>query len=67
MSDQPGTSGNPLRVAIVGSGPAGFYAAEHLLKQRGRSTVEVDVFDRLPTPSGWCAPASRPTTRRSSR
>jgi ferredoxin--NADP+ reductase len=28
-----GTPENPLRVAIVGSGPAGFYAAEHLLKQ----------------------------------
>ena len=33
MSDQLGTPGNPLRVAIVGSGPAGFYAAEHLLRQ----------------------------------
>ena len=37
MSDRPGTAGNPLRVAIVGSGPAGFYAAEHLLQAgRGR-------------------------------
>jgi ferredoxin--NADP+ reductase len=51
MSDQPGTAGNPLRVAIVGSGPAGFYAAEHLLKQED-AVVEVDVFDRLPTPFG---------------
>ena len=51
MSDQPGTPGNPLRVAIVGSGPAGFYAAEHLLKQES-AAVEVDVFDRLPTPFG---------------
>jgi ferredoxin--NADP+ reductase len=51
MSEQPGTAANPLRVAIVGSGPAGFYAAEHLLKQ-DRATVEVDVFDRLPTPFG---------------
>jgi ferredoxin/flavodoxin---NADP+ reductase len=46
-----GTEGNPLRVAIVGSGPAGFYAAEHLLKQE-ETTVEVDMFDRLPTPYG---------------
>ncbi|OLE37856.1 MAG: NADP oxidoreductase, partial [Actinobacteria bacterium 13_1_20CM_3_68_9] len=38
-------------VAIVGSGPAGFYAAEHLLKQH-TPAVEVDVFDRLPTPFG---------------
>ncbi len=47
----PGTPDNPLRVAIVGSGPAGFYAAEHLLK-REDVAVEVDVFDRLPTPYG---------------
>ena len=46
-----GTPDNPLRVAIVGSGPAGFYAAEHLLK-RDDVTVEVDMFDRLPTPFG---------------
>jgi ferredoxin/flavodoxin---NADP+ reductase len=51
MSDQPGTAGNPLRVAIVGSGPAGFYAAEHLLRQE-QAAVEVDIFDRLPTPFG---------------
>src|SRR6186997_3324864 len=51
MSDQLGSAGNPLRVAIVGSGPAGFYAAEHLLKQED-AAVEVDVFDRLPTPFG---------------
>ncbi len=46
-----GTEANPLRVAIVGSGPAGFYAAEHLLK-REDVAVEVDMFDRLPTPFG---------------
>jgi ferredoxin/flavodoxin---NADP+ reductase len=46
-----GTPEKPLRVAIVGSGPAGFYAAEHLLK-RDDVTVEVDMFDRLPTPYG---------------
>ncbi|MEK7784339.1 MAG: FAD-dependent oxidoreductase, partial [Chloroflexota bacterium] len=48
---QPGTETNPLRVAIVGSGPAAFYAADHLLKQGGLA-VEVDMFDRLPTPYG---------------
>jgi len=46
-----GTSENPLRVAIVGSGPAGFYAAEALLADAERA-VEVDMFDRLPTPFG---------------
>jgi ferredoxin--NADP+ reductase len=50
MSDL-GSPENPLRVAIVGSGPAGFYAAEHLLK-REDVAVEVDMFDRLPTPFG---------------
>ncbi len=61
-----GTPDNPLRVAIVGSGPAGFYTAEHLLKP-AEAAVEVDIFDRLPTPSGSSAPGSRPTIRRSSR
>ncbi len=46
-----GTPDNPLRAAIVGSGPAGFYAAEALFARDG-VTVEVDMFDRLPTPFG---------------
>lgn len=46
-----GTPENPLRVAIVGSGPAGFYAAEALLGNPD-VTAEVDMFDRLPTPFG---------------
>ena len=45
MSDQP------LRVAVVGSGPAGFYATDALLKSE-KPTVEVDLLDRLPTPWG---------------
>jgi ferredoxin--NADP+ reductase len=40
-----------LKVAIVGSGPAGFYAADALLKSED-PPVEVDVIDRLPTPWG---------------
>lgn len=47
----PGTPDNPLRVAIIGSGPAGFYAADHLLSQK-TLTVAVDMYDRLPTPFG---------------
>jgi ferredoxin--NADP+ reductase len=39
----------PLRVAIVGSGPAAMYAADELLTQRG---VRVNVFEKLPTPYG---------------
>ncbi|GGS46263.1 NADP oxidoreductase [Planobispora rosea] len=40
-----------LRVAIVGSGPAGVYTAEALVKQAA-GPVEVDVLERLPTPYG---------------
>src|ERR1700691_6543833 len=43
--------GAQLRVAVVGSGPAGFYAADALLKSE-EPTVAVDMFDRLPTPWG---------------
>ncbi|HEX6229586.1 MAG TPA: FAD-dependent oxidoreductase [Solirubrobacterales bacterium] len=46
-----GTPENPLRVAIVGAGPSGFYAAEHILKDESTHAL-VDLFDRLPTPFG---------------
>lgn len=39
-----------LRVAIVGAGPAGFYAAEAL--QKAAPGVRIDLLDRLPTPFG---------------
>jgi NADPH-dependent glutamate synthase beta subunit-like oxidoreductase len=45
-----GTIANPLRVAIIGSGPSGFYAAEALLQSE--CIVEVDVLERLPVPYG---------------
>ena len=45
-----------LRVAVVGSGPAGLYTAEALVKQAALLptpvTIKVDVLDRLPTPYG---------------
>ena len=41
----------PLRVAIIGSGPAGFYAAGQLLASGG-AEFWVDIFDRLTTPWG---------------
>ena len=47
----PGTDDNPLRVAIVGSGPAGFYVVERLFKEQGLC-VEIDMFDELATPFG---------------
>lgn len=40
-----------LRVAIVGAGPAGFYAADQLLRTE-KPLFEVDMFDQLPTPYG---------------
>jgi ferredoxin/flavodoxin---NADP+ reductase len=46
-----GTAARPLRVAVIGAGPAGFYVAEHLLR-RADLVAEVDMFDRLPTPYG---------------
>ncbi|MEZ5123001.1 MAG: FAD-dependent oxidoreductase [Solirubrobacterales bacterium] len=51
MSTTAGTPEHPLRVAIVGSGPAGFYAAGQLLSAPD-ATVEVDLYDRLATPWG---------------
>ena len=38
------------RVAVVGAGPAGAFAADRLLRRRG--DVEIDLFERLPTPWG---------------
>jgi ferredoxin--NADP+ reductase len=48
---RPGTTERPLRVAIIGAGPTGFYAAEQLLRQPGL-VAQVDLIDRLPTPFG---------------
>ncbi|HXG20896.1 MAG TPA: NADP oxidoreductase, partial [Methylomirabilota bacterium] len=42
---------SPLRIAVFGAGPAGFYAVDELLKQDGGGVL-VDLFDRLPTPYG---------------
>ena len=44
------TQQRPLRVAVVGAGPAGFYTAYTLFKQG--IPVKVDVFEKLPTPFG---------------
>ena len=43
-----------LNIAVVGSGPAGLYAAEALVKQAATLPVpvQVDVIERLPTPYG---------------
>jgi ferredoxin--NADP+ reductase len=41
-----------LRLAIVGAGPAGIYAADILLKHERSFEVSIDLFDRLPAPYG---------------
>jgi len=48
---RPGTEAEPLRVAIVGAGPTGFYATDHLFRQP-EVVVDVDMYDRVPTPYG---------------
>ena len=50
MTDSENTA-QLIRVAIIGSGPSGFYAADHLLKQTDYN-IHVDMYERLPTPFG---------------
>ncbi len=47
----PEAQKRPLRVAVIGSGPAGFYTAQHLLRAP-QLQVRVDMFERLPAPHG---------------
>jgi NADPH-dependent glutamate synthase beta subunit-like oxidoreductase len=49
-SSHAGKDGSPLRVAIVGSGPAGFYTARKLLMEL--RNVSVDMYEKLPVPFG---------------
>ncbi len=41
-----------MRLAIVGAGPAGIYAADLLIKAERDFGVEIDLFDQLPAPYG---------------
>jgi len=50
-SATPPSAERPLRVAVVGAGPAGIYAADALTRQED-VPVAVDLIDRLPTPFG---------------
>jgi NADPH-dependent glutamate synthase beta subunit-like oxidoreductase len=50
-SATPPTADRPLRVAVIGAGPAGIYAADALTRQSA-VPVAVDLIDRLPTPFG---------------
>jgi ferredoxin--NADP+ reductase len=57
MTD-PSAPATPFRIAVIGSGPAGFYAAGHLLADSATGgegavrQIDVDMFERLPTPWG---------------
>ena len=52
MTEYPlGSEKRPLRVAVVGAGPSGFYAVDALLRRK-EILIEVDTFDRLPVPYG---------------
>ncbi len=50
-TNPPMNAESPIRIAVVGAGPAGFYAAGHLLKDSA-GRFEVDMLERLPTPWG---------------
>ena len=47
---QPAASTGPLRVAVIGSGPAGIYASDLLVKSG--TEVQVDLFEKMPAPFG---------------
>ena len=69
-----GLSMRPYHVAIVGSGPSGYFAAASLLKfadstdgPTSRGTCASTCWRCCRRRGVWCVPASRPTTRRSRR
>jgi ferredoxin/flavodoxin---NADP+ reductase len=51
MTEQLTTPGRPLRIAIIGAGPAGLYAADSLLRKLDIA-LTIDIFNRFPTPFG---------------
>jgi len=51
MPETIGSQARPVRVAVVGAGPSGFYTAAALLARK-ELTVSIDLIDRLPAPYG---------------
>ncbi len=51
MNDDSETTARPLRIAVVGAGPAGFFATDALVKNTSIE-ASVDLFERWPTPYG---------------
>ena len=54
-----------LRLAIVGAGPAGIYAADILTKTEKHFDVSIDLFEQLPAPYGLVRYGVAPDTRAS--
>lgn len=52
MTETASTPSRPLRIAIVGAGPAGVYTADLLTKAEKDYEVSIDLFDRYPAPYG---------------
>ncbi|MBF6357295.1 FAD/NAD(P)-binding protein, partial [Nocardia higoensis] len=50
QSAAPASGARPLRIAIVGAGPAGIYAADALMKSDAE--VSIDLYERMPAPFG---------------
>ncbi|BAD60214.1 NADPH-ferredoxin reductase FprA [Nocardia farcinica] len=50
QSAAPTSGARPLRIAIVGAGPAGIYAADALMKSD--ADVSIDLYERMPAPFG---------------
>ena len=71
--EQLATAARPLRIAIIGAGPAGLYAAETLLKQRNlvltiagsHATMVLAHLDaeNRSTPRGLLRPSDTPVLR----
>ena len=55
----------PLRIAIIGAGPAGVYTADILTKEERDFRVSIDLFDRYPAPFGLIRYGVARTTRAS--
>lgn len=51
-SSTPSLNGRKFRLAVVGSGPAGFYAASRVLSSEGSENAQVDMYEELPVPFG---------------
>lgn len=49
VTTNPNTEGDkPLKIAVVGAGPAGIYASDILIKKTG-GNVDIDLLDRMPS------------------